>query len=151
MLEVRGSEFVSNSPDETWRHGFRTAEECKVPLILLCGQMGAGKTLWTKGFAAGFGITESVFSPTYAILNVYGSGSQVLYHFDLYRIENLGELVDTGLFEILQDGLPCVIEWADKIEALFRMPHLRITLNYSDNTESRKITCEYQIEKSEKE
>lgn len=104
-------------------------------LILLSGDLGSGKTAWARGFAAGLGIRSEVHSPTYTVMNVYRDGKQSLYHLDLYRVSCLEEVADIGLFEIIEAGNPCMVEWSERVEALSQLPHLHISLAVFDADE----------------
>ena len=80
------------------------------------GDLGAGKTLFTKGLAAAYGIdTALVVSPTFALVNRYSGGSRDLYHLDLYRIEKEQELDELGIEEMEEEGALVVVEWAEKL------------------------------------
>ena len=82
--------------------------------LLLTGDLGAGKTQFTQGLAAGLGISAEVTSPTFTIMCVYENATLPLYHFDLYRLEDETELEDIGFYEMVEaDGVSC-IEWGDK-------------------------------------
>lgn len=83
-------------------------------VLVLTGDLGAGKTQLTKGMAAGLGITEDVTSPTFTIEMVYEGGRLPLYHFDLYRLQSADELGDVGLWDALGGDGPCVIEWGEQ-------------------------------------
>ena len=109
--------FETHRPDETFELAKRLAaehEDCHA--IHLTGDLGAGKTLFTKGIAAHFGIDPAdVTSPTFALVNRYGSGTRVLYHIDLYRIEREAELLELGLEEMEEEGALLVVEWPEKL------------------------------------
>ena len=116
--------FVSNSPEETMQIGARLAERLKAgDCILFEGEMGAGKTHFTKGIAEYFGAGDVVSSPTFALVNEY-EGSVPVFHFDLFRIDTLDDLYAIGLFDYLDRGGITVIEWSENI------PELR---SYLDN------------------
>ncbi|MBQ9058288.1 MAG: tRNA (adenosine(37)-N6)-threonylcarbamoyltransferase complex ATPase subunit type 1 TsaE [Atopobiaceae bacterium] len=83
-------------------------------IIVLSGDLGAGKTQFTKGVARALGISSDITSPTFNILMVYDNGRIPLYHFDLYRLENPDELEDTGIFDVLGAEGVCVIEWGER-------------------------------------
>ncbi len=83
-------------------------------VLVLTGDLGAGKTQLTKGIAAGMGVRDDVTSPTFTIGMVYEGEDMPLYHYDLYRLENPEQLDDTGLFDVLGDDGPCVIEWGEQ-------------------------------------
>ena len=83
-------------------------------VLVLTGDLGAGKTQLTKGIAAGMGIDDDVCSPTFNILMVYEGIEMPLYHFDLYRLDDASELEDTGIYDLLGGDGPCVIEWGEQ-------------------------------------
>lgn len=83
-------------------------------VLILTGDLGAGKTQLTKGVAQGMGIADDVTSPTFNILMVYEGARMPLYHFDLYRLEDASELEDTGIYDLLGGDGPCVIEWGEQ-------------------------------------
>lgn len=105
-------------------------------VVCLSGRLGAGKTAFTKGIAASFGIKTTVTSPTFTIMKEY-DGRLKLRHFDMYRIEDASELEELGFEEVLfeEDGV-CVIEW-NKLR--FDRPTIDVTIEYTDENE-RKIT-----------
>lgn len=135
----------SHSPEETMQVAAELAGRYPQHLILLNGSMGAGKTLFSKGFAQGLGITQKVSSPTYTIMNEYRCGAMSLYHLDLYRINSLEEVIDAGLYEILEAGMPCLVEWPERVADLSRLPHLEVHLHTdgSKAEEFRLITWEW--------
>ena len=94
--------YDSTSAEETFAIGRRLAELAQPgDIYALSGDLGVGKTVFTKGFAAGLGITEPVNSPTFTILQIYEGGRLPLYHFDVYRIEEPEEMEEVGLDEYL--------------------------------------------------
>ncbi|MGA2684070.1 MAG: tRNA (adenosine(37)-N6)-threonylcarbamoyltransferase complex ATPase subunit type 1 TsaE [Verrucomicrobiota bacterium] len=107
--------FISHSPAETQSLGEswgRAAERGRV--IALSGDLGAGKTELVKGIARGLGATARVHSPTFTLVNEYGGGRWRLFHLDLYRLENPGQIAAAGLEEFLQPDGVTVIEWAER-------------------------------------
>lgn len=111
-------EFVSHSPGETEEFAERLAEKLKPgDVILYKGDLGAGKTTFTKGIAKTLGITETVTSPTFALLNEY-YGSIPLFHFDLYRIKTVDDLYAIGFFDYLDRGGIIAAEWSENIPEL---------------------------------
>ena len=84
-------------------------------VLVLTGDLGAGKTQLTKGIARGMGVTDDVTSPTFTIEMVYQGSKLPLYHFDLYRLDGPDQLDDTGLFDVLGSDGPCVIEWGEQL------------------------------------
>ncbi len=111
-------EFVSHSPGETEEFAERLAEKLKPgDVILYKGDLGAGKTTFTKGIAKALGISETVTSPTFALLNEY-YGSIPLFHFDLYRIKTVDDLYAIGFFDYLDRGGIIAAEWSENIPEL---------------------------------
>ena len=133
----------THSPEETFEEGRRMAAGLSAgTVITLDGDLGAGKTVFTKGFAKGLGIEELVTSPTFTILQEYEGGRLPLYHFDTYRIEDPDEMIETGFGEYLSGNGICVIEWADNIEELLPEDSIRIRIE-RDGTQGdsyRRIT-----------
>lgn len=133
-------EFVltSNSPDETKR-----LASCLAPLlaagdvIVLAGDLGAGKTCFTQGLAEGLGSVGQITSPTFVILHEL-SGRLTLYHFDLYRIETSREFEDLGFEEILYGDGVSVLEWGDKFARRLPSQRLELVFHFDDDT-SRRI------------
>jgi tRNA threonylcarbamoyladenosine biosynthesis protein TsaE len=127
--------LVSESPDETFAIGKTLAERHpQGACFYLEGDLGAGKTLLTKGIAAGFGVPpDRVVSPTFALVNRYSGGRRTVYHVDLYRVETERELAELGLEELGEErhddrdeeAPVIVVEWSEKIEALggYRRPN----------------------------
>ncbi|MDD5799469.1 MAG: tRNA (adenosine(37)-N6)-threonylcarbamoyltransferase complex ATPase subunit type 1 TsaE [Coriobacteriales bacterium] len=107
--------FVSDSQESTIALG-RVLGTILQPgdVLVLTGDLGAGKTQLTKGIAAGMGVTDDVTSPTFTIEMVYEGTSMPLYHFDLYRLDDPDQLEDTGLYDVLGGDGPCVIEWGEQ-------------------------------------
>lgn len=107
--------FVSDSQESTIALG-RVLGTILQPgdVLVLTGDLGAGKTQLTKGIAAGMGVTDDVTSPTFTIEMVYEGTSMPLYHFDLYRLDDPDQLEDTGLFDVLGGDGPCIIEWGEQ-------------------------------------
>ena len=85
-------------------------------VIAYYGDLGAGKTAFTRGIAAGLGVLESVTSPTYTIVNEYLSGRMPLFHFDMYRLSSSDELFDIGWEDYLARGGVCAVEWSENVE-----------------------------------
>ena len=103
---------VTHSAAETRALGARMAQEMKAgDVVLLEGELGAGKSEFARGVAGGLGVTETVTSPSFTILNVYESGRVPLYHFDWYRLESAEELFEMGLDEYLGGDGVAVVEW----------------------------------------
>ena len=111
--------YDSFSPGDTFDIGRRMAQEAAAgEVYALSGDLGAGKTVFAKGFAQGLGITDPVNSPTFTILQIYEGGRLTLYHFDTYRIDDPQEMEEVGLDEYLFGRGVCLIEWAEQIAEL---------------------------------
>lgn len=106
----------THSPEETEAIGRKIAAKL-LPgdIIAYYGDLGAGKTAFTRGLAAGLGVTEQVTSPTYTIVNEYLSGRMPLFHFDMYRLASSDELFDIGWEDYLRRGGVCVVEWSENV------------------------------------
>lgn len=106
---------------------------------LIKGEMGAGKTTLVKQIVNQLGITGTVASPTYSIVNQYGNiNGKVVYHFDLYRLKNELEAFDIGLEEYLNSGHVCLIEWPEKLHQLLPNQYFEVLIQMNDSL-SRKI------------
>ncbi len=132
--------FKTNSPSETEKVAFSLAKS--VPygkVIAMFGDLGAGKTAFTRGFAKGMGITADVSSPTFALVNEYRGECKTLYHFDMYRISGWDDLYSTGYFDYLDEGASLIIEWSENIEAVLPDDCIRVTINKTDDINERII------------
>ncbi len=108
---------ITKSPEQTEALGKKLAELLRPgDVIAYYGDLGAGKTAFTRGIAAGLGIQESVTSPTYTIVNEYLSGRMPLFHFDMYRLSSSDELFDIGWEDYLARGGVCAVEWSENVE-----------------------------------
>lgn len=114
-----GVEFISNAARETKMFARRFARELSAgDVVLLEGQLGAGKTLFVKAVAAAFGYAGEVTSPSFTLMNIYRTPVVDLYHFDFYRIASLQEARDIGVEEYLGGSGICLLEWAGRFPAL---------------------------------
>ena len=110
-------EFITNSPLETEKVGEALGKVLHPGSILAYeGDLGAGKTAFTRGLARGLGATEQVTSPTYTIVNEYLSGRMPLFHFDMYRLASSDDLWDIGWEDYLERGGICAVEWSENVE-----------------------------------
>jgi len=145
MLEKR---IITKSSQETFDFGKTLGEAIDFPLIIfLQGEMGAGKTLFSKGFVVGRGLTDEVTSPTYTIVNEYGNPSRI-FHFDLYRLHNLDELYEMGFEDYLDQGCTLLLEWPDLVSGDQFEPKLEISLElHCDTPDEREIVLRTNNEK----
>lgn len=108
-------EFVTNSPEQTEMLGGLLAAQLRAgDVIAFYGDLGAGKTAFTRGLARGLGSRMQVTSPTYTIVNEYPDGRLPLYHFDLYRLGSSDDLFDVGWEDYLDRGGVCAVEWSER-------------------------------------
>lgn len=125
------------------RCGDRHGSLSGVTIIFLRGQLGAGKTTLVKGLLAGFGVTESVTSPTFTLVEQYDIGRGSLFHFDLYRLESPEELEMLGIRDMIGADNLCVFEWPEQGRGMLPAPDLAIDIGFvaelSDNKECRTI------------
>ena len=134
-------EFITHSPEETEKIGAALGRVVPAgTVIAYCGDLGAGKTAFTRGLARGLGCTEQVTSPTYTIVNEYLSGRAPLFHFDMYRLRSADDLWDIGWEDYLDRNGVCAVEWSENVrEALEDDMTVRID-KLGDDT--RRITLE---------
>ena len=119
--------MITHSPLETRRFGSRLAQSLRAgDVLLLEGDLGAGKSELTRGIAAGLGIDDPVPSPSFTILNVYESGRVPLYHFDWYRLREAEELYELGMDEYLGGDGIAVVEWPERCPEAIPPRHLRV-------------------------
>ncbi|MBE6798756.1 MAG: tRNA (adenosine(37)-N6)-threonylcarbamoyltransferase complex ATPase subunit type 1 TsaE [Ruminococcaceae bacterium] len=110
-------------------------------VLAMKGDLGAGKTCFTYGFAKGMGYLGDVCSPTFAIVNEYHGGRLPIYHFDMYRVSGWDDLYTTGYFEALESGGVLVIEWSENIEAALPEDCITVIITKIDEN-TRKIVIE---------
>jgi tRNA threonylcarbamoyladenosine biosynthesis protein TsaE len=132
-------DFISHSVAQTIRVGQRLGELLRAgDLILLLGDFGSGKTHLIKGVAQGLGSVDLVNSPSFVLINQYRAGPahhlMPIYHADLYRIEDPGELAGIGLEEAWSGDGVCLVEWAERAQGWLPQDHLMIHLRYLSDT-----------------
>ena len=134
-------EFITNSPTETETVGEHLAAQLLPGTVLAyLGDLGAGKTAFTRGLARGLGAVDPVTSPTYTIVNEYLSGRLPLFHFDMYRLSSSDDLWDIGWEDYLDRGGVCAVEWSEKVaDAMENAITVRIE---KLGEEARRITIE---------
>ena len=110
-------EFITHSPEETEKIGEALAKSLQPGTILAYrGDLGAGKTAFTRGLARGLGCKETVTSPTYTIVNEYLGGRLPLFHFDMYRLASSDDLWDIGWEDYLEREGVCAVEWSENVQ-----------------------------------
>ncbi|MCM1027545.1 MAG: tRNA (adenosine(37)-N6)-threonylcarbamoyltransferase complex ATPase subunit type 1 TsaE [Roseburia sp.] len=145
-LEEEGRVILEpESPEETFSLG-RCLGQAAEPgeVYMLIGDLGVGKTVFTQGFAAGLDVTETVNSPTFTILQIYEEGRLPLYHFDVYRIEDVEEMEEIGCEDCFYGDGVSIIEWADRIEEILPERYRRVTIEKDPEKgfDYRRITIE---------
>ena len=137
----------TNSPEETYAFGKKLGMEAQAGQVYcLNGDLGVGKTVFTKGLAAGLGITEPVSSPTFTIVQVYDEGRLPFYHFDVYRIGDVEEMDEIGYEDYVYGEGVSLIEWANLIEEILpeHFTEIKIEKNLEKGFDYRRISiCEF--------
>lgn len=134
-------QFFTTTPEETEALGARLADALHGgEVIAYRGELGAGKTAFTRGLARGLGISMRVTSPTYTIVNEYTGGRLPLFHFDMYRLHDADDLFDIGWEDYLERGGVCAVEWSENVaEAMTGA--ITVTIEKTGD-DARKITIE---------
>lgn len=133
--------FISKSVEETENFAYEIASRVSAPCVIcLIGNLGAGKTAFTRGFSRFFGIEKGVASPTFTIMMKY-SGKEEINHYDLYRAEDYDELCDIGFEDQIDEGIS-LIEWPDKFMEYLPEDKIVIRINYTQTEGEREITVE---------
>ncbi len=134
-------EFITHSPEETEALGQRLGEKLPAGTVLAYqGDLGAGKTAFTRGLARGLGYAEPVTSPTYTIVNEYLGGRLPLFHFDMYRLRSAEDLFDIGWDDYLDRNGICAVEWSENVWSALESPLVISIEKLGEST--RKITVE---------
>lgn len=102
-------------------------------LFVFYGEMGAGKTTFIKAICEAMGVSDTVSSPTFSLVNEYHAEDKIIYHFDFYRIKTVEEAYDFGYEDYFYSGNYCMIEWPEKIPELLPQHYLRIDLQLLEN------------------
>ena len=132
-------EFITHSPEQTEAVGAALGKLLQPGAVIAYqGDLGAGKTAFTRGLAKGLGAAEPVTSPTYTIVNEYLSGRIPLFHFDMYRLPSSDSLCDIGWDDYLERGGVCAVEWSENVEDALEDPIL-VTIEKLDEN-ARRIT-----------
>lgn len=127
--------FVSNNEKETKDIGFNLASKLREKtVVILIGDLGSGKTKLVEGFLSFFGLEEEISSPTFTIVNEYSKNDLNIYHFDLYRLENLDEFYAIGGTEYFNNGI-CLIEWGEMIEPILTQ-YIKINISKDEKNEN---------------
>lgn len=138
----KGDAFISRCERDTYDFAFRMAKQAHGgEVITLKGELGAGKTVFSKGFAASLGVCEEITSPTFTIMNEYEGDGLHLCHIDAYRLKNGEEAYAAGLCDYIgASGVVCLIEWADNVASVLPDKIKEVEIIYKDeNTREIKV------------
>ena len=136
-------QYVSNSEEETEALGVRLADELKAgAVIAFTGDLGAGKTAFTRGLARGLGVGGRVTSPTFTIVNEYEGTGLPLFHFDMYRLGSSDELFDIGWEDYLNRGGVCAVEWSENVSDALEEDAISVEICRGESDNQRIITIE---------
>lgn len=108
-------------------------------LVVLAGEMGAGKTAFAQGFARGLGVTERVTSPTFTIVREYAGTHLALHHLDVYRLDQLREVPELGVGEMLDEEAVMLVEWGDAVLPALGDQYLEVRLGFGDDDDHRTL------------
>lgn len=137
--------YESQSAEETAWLGNKIGQAAKGgEIILLNGDLGVGKTVFSKGMGQGMGVKEPISSPTFTVLQIYESGRLPLYHFDVYRIADAEEMDEIGYEDYFYGDGVCLIEWAELIAEILPSEVIRVTIekDLERGSDYRRITVE---------
>ena len=138
-------EFITNSPEETEALGAALGKRLPAGTVIAYrGDLGAGKTAFTRGLARGLGCTEQVTSPTYTIVNEYLGGRLPLFHFDMYRLTSSDDLWDIGWEDYLERGGVSAVEWSENVAEAMEGA-ITVTIEKLGE-DTRRITLEGEID-----
>ena len=131
--------YNSKSENDTKKLAIKMASMLKKgDLIVLCGELGSGKTKFTEGFLTYFGLENEISSPTFTIVNEYKKDDINIYHFDVYRLEDSSEFYAIGGDEYFENGI-CLIEWGELIEDALPNEYIKIDFSRNDSNENKRI------------
>ena len=134
-------EYITLGAEQTEALGRRLGEILTPgTVIAYTGDLGAGKTAFTRGLARGLDIPERITSPTFTIVNEYEGGRLPLFHFDMYRLGSSDELFDIGWEDYLVRGGVCAVEWSENVDDVLDDNTVRIDIRRGDRDDERRIT-----------
>lgn len=131
--------FYSHCEEDTLNFAKKFASKLnKKDILVLCGDLGSGKTKFTEGILTYFGLESEISSPTFTIVNEYKKDSINIYHFDVYRLEDSSEFYAIGGEEYFENGI-CIIEWGELIEDALPKEYIKIDFSRDQNNENGRI------------
>ena len=134
--------FISNNEENTRAIGFDLASKLNIgDVVVLSGDLGSGKTKFVEGFLRYFGLEDEISSPTFTIVNEYRKNDVNIYHFDVYRLEDLDEFYAIGGTDYFDNGI-CLIEWGELVEPILSK-YIKVNISKDEKNENvRYITIE---------
>ena len=137
-------QFISKCEEDTIEFAAKIAKHLKKKdIILLSGELGSGKTKFVQGILKYFNLENEISSPTFTIVNEYNSTEAPIYHFDVYRLDDIDEFYAIGGEEYFENGI-CLIEWGEIIEDILPEDYIKITFAKDlDNDDYRKLKIEF--------
>lgn len=130
--------FTSHSSEETMEFASKLASKLHIgDVVVLSGELGAGKTKFTEGFLKYFGLDKEISSPTFNIVNEYKKDDIKIYHFDVYRLEDVDEFYAIGGEEYFSSGI-CIIEWGELIEEALPNDYIKISFEKDPDCENTR-------------
>ena len=134
-------EYITNSAQQTEQLGEKLGQILTPGTVLAyTGDLGAGKTAFTRGLARGLEIPERITSPTFTIVNEYEGGRLPLFHFDMYRLGSSDELFDIGWEDYLVRGGVCAVEWSENVDDVLDSDTIRVDIRRGESDDQRRIT-----------
>ena len=134
-------EYITNSAQQTEQLGEKLGQILTSGTVLAyTGDLGAGKTAFTRGLARGLEIPERITSPTFTIVNEYEGGRLPLFHFDMYRLGSSDELFDIGWEDYLVRGGVCAVEWSENVDDVLDSDTIRVDIRRGESDDQRRIT-----------
>ena len=144
IKEATIKEVIIKDESETKQFGLNFGKDLKKgDVVALIGDLGTGKTTLTKYIGEGLGITEMITSPTFTIIQEYYSGKLPLYHFDVYRINDIEEMAELGYEEYFYGDGVTIIEWADQIMEIIPEQAIVINIEYGKTPDERVYKCTF--------
>ena len=132
-------DLASKTPDDTRDLAAQLAGLAVAgDVVLLCGDLGAGKTVFVQGFGRALGVDEVITSPTFTLVRTY-AGRLRLVHVDVYRLDLTEEIADLGLAELIDDEAVAVVEWGDKAEPVLPADFLEVRITFTDSDDGRRF------------
>ena len=133
-------EYITNSAQQTEQLGEKLGQILMPGTVLAyTGDLGAGKTAFTRGLARGLEIPERITSPTFTIVNEYEGGRLPLFHFDMYRLGSSDELFDIGWEDYLVRGGVCAVEWSENVDDVLDSDTIRVDIRRGESDDQRRI------------